>query len=88
MQDRFILRLVLLGLVVFLLVAAWRLLPGMGLHLGGDASGDAAPRTVVARGDLAGDEQATIQLFERSRDSVVFISTRQQVQDFWTRNVF
>jgi S1-C subfamily serine protease len=88
MQDRFILRLVLLGLVVFLLVAAWRLLPGMGLHLGGDASGDATPRTVVARGDLAGDEQATIQLFERSRDSVVFISTRQQVQDFWTRNVF
>jgi len=87
-QDRFILRLVLLGLVVFLLVAAWRLLPGLGLHFGGNPSDEAAPRPVVARGDLAGDEQTTIQLFERSRDSVVFISTRQQVQDFWTRNVF
>jgi S1-C subfamily serine protease len=43
---------------------------------------------VVARGDLAADEQSTIELFERSKDSVVFITTRQQVQDFWTRNVF
>ena len=43
---------------------------------------------MVARGDLASDERATIELFERSRDSVVFITTRQQVQDVWTRNVF
>jgi S1-C subfamily serine protease len=49
---------------------------------------DAAPRTVTARGDLAADEKATIELFERSKDSVVYISTRQQVMDFWTRNVF
>lgn len=27
-------------------------------------------------------------LFERARDSVVFISTREEVRDFWTRNVF
>jgi hypothetical protein len=43
---------------------------------------------VVARGDLASDERAPIERFERSRDSVVFITTRQQVQDVWTRNVF
>jgi S1-C subfamily serine protease len=48
----------------------------------------AEPRPITARGDLAADEQATIALFEQSRDSVVFISTRAQVRDFWTRNVF
>jgi S1-C subfamily serine protease len=36
---------------------------------------------------LAPDEKATIELFERSRDSVVFISTKQAVLDFWSRNV-
>jgi len=49
---------------------------------------DSAPRTVTARGDLAADEKATIELFEKAKDSVVFITTRSQVRDFWTRNVF
>jgi S1-C subfamily serine protease len=49
---------------------------------------DGAPRTVTPRGDLAADEQATIELFEKSRDSVVYISTAQRVLDVWTRNVF
>jgi len=88
MQDRFLLRLVVLGVVVFLFVALWRSLPGLGLRIGADGERDPEPRAVLARGDLASDEAATIELFERSRDSVVFISTRQQVQDFWTRNVF
>jgi S1-C subfamily serine protease len=48
---------------------------------------DAAPRTVTPRGDLAADEMSTIALFESARDSVVFISTRQNVRDLWTRNV-
>lgn len=48
----------------------------------------ATPRTVVARGDLAADEKSTIELFERSRDSVVYISTSERVMDFWSRNVF
>jgi S1-C subfamily serine protease len=55
---------------------------------GVDAAQDVAPRTVTARGELAADEKATIDLFESARDSVVFITTRQQVRDFWTRNVF
>ncbi len=46
------------------------------------------PPTVVARGDLAADERATIELFRNARESVVFITTRQQVADFWTRNVY
>ena len=87
MRDRFVLRLLLLGLVVFLLVGLWRSLSGT-LPWPGRPGSDAEPRTVVARGDLAADERSTIELFERARDSVVFISTSRQVQDFWTRNVF
>ena len=45
-------------------------------------------RTVTPRGDLAEDEKSTIALFENARDSVVYISTREQVMDVWTRNVF
>lgn len=45
------------------------------------------PRAVTARGELASDEKSTIALFERTRDSVVFISTSSVVQDFWSRNV-
>ena len=52
------------------------------------AGKDVAPRSVTARGELAADEKATIGLFERSRDSVVYITTREQVRDLWTRNVF
>jgi len=32
-------------------------------------------------------ERATIDFFERSRNSVVFITTKQSVVDFWSRNV-
>ena len=52
------------------------------------AGKDVAPRAVTPRSELAADEKATIALFERSRDSVVFITTREQVRDLWTRNVF
>ena len=48
----------------------------------------AQPRPVVPRGELDAEERATIALFERARDSVVFISTRQQVRDFFSRNVY
>lgn len=44
-------------------------------------------RAVLARGDLAADERTNIEIFEHSRGSVVFISTRERVVDFWTRNV-
>lgn len=47
-----------------------------------------APRQVAPRGDFTAEEKAVIGLFEKSRDSVVFITTREQVRDFWTRNVF
>lgn len=45
------------------------------------------PRTVVARGDLASDEQATIGIFEQNSPSVVYITTVERVLSLWTRNV-
>jgi S1-C subfamily serine protease len=48
----------------------------------------AEPRVIAPRGDLASDEKSTIELFERSKGSVVFITTTQLVRDFWTRNMF
>ncbi len=48
----------------------------------------AEPRPVAPRGELAAAERVTIDIFRRARASVVFISTRQRVRDFWTRNVF
>jgi S1-C subfamily serine protease len=85
-QDRFLTRLAWLTLAAALLIAVWRGAPRIeGLFT---PTTDASPRTVAARGDLAADEQATIELFERSRDSVVFITTKGLVRDFWTRNVY
>jgi S1-C subfamily serine protease len=49
---------------------------------------EAAPRPVTPRGELAADEKSTIDLFEKSRDSVVFITTSGEVQDLWSRNTF
>jgi S1-C subfamily serine protease len=46
------------------------------------------PRTVTPRGELAADEKATIDLFERTRESVVYITTSSRVRDIWTRNVY
>jgi S1-C subfamily serine protease len=48
---------------------------------------EAEPRAVVARGDLDADEKNNIHVFESSKASVVYISTRERVVDFWTRNV-
>jgi len=90
MTDRFLWRLAAVMAAAALVIGLWRWLPvldGVGT-LNDAAQRDATPRAIVARGNLAADEQATIELFERSRSSVVFISTRQQVQDLWTRNVF
>ena len=48
----------------------------------------AEPRVVEARGDLAADENATIEIFERVSPSVVYITTLQQVRDVWRRNAY
>ncbi|WP_371325345.1 trypsin-like peptidase domain-containing protein [Dechloromonas sp. ZY10] len=85
MSDRFLSRLLWLTLASALLMMLWqgRLDPLGWLGLRPEAQ----PRTVAARGELAADEQSTIRLFENARDSVVFITTKGEVVDFWTRNV-
>jgi S1-C subfamily serine protease len=52
------------------------------------AAAQAAPRPVAARGALPAEEQSTIDLFEKTRGSVVFITTQERVVDLWTRNMF
>jgi S1-C subfamily serine protease len=66
-------------------ITSWGQAPA--LNAPADAHGAVAPRPVTPRGNLAPEESATIELFERSRDSVVFISTKAAVVDFWSRNV-
>jgi len=83
--SRFSSRLFWLTVAAALLILLNHFLPHIEAWL---APRDATPRTVTARGDLAADEKATIELFEKAKDSVVFITTRSQVRDFWTRNVF
>jgi S1-C subfamily serine protease len=74
-----------IGLVTALaLVAIW-LLPGIDL---GRAAAQARPRDVTPRGALVPSEQAVIDLFEKARGSVVFITTEARVVDVWTRNAF
>jgi S1-C subfamily serine protease len=84
-SDGFTRRLLLVTACLATLLAVWQLLPALVSWFGPQAS---PPRSVMARGNLAADEIANIELFEKSRDSVVFISTSQLVRDAWTRNVF
>lgn len=46
------------------------------------------PRAVTPRGPLTDEENATISIFEHAKKSVVFISTKHRVRDYWTRNIF
>jgi S1-C subfamily serine protease len=74
-----VLLLILLGILV-----AWYVVPELRYRF---TRGDAVARPVEARGDLAADEKSTIEIFDRSKASVVYISTRERVIDYWTRNV-
>ncbi|MCF7983736.1 MAG: trypsin-like peptidase domain-containing protein [Thiohalocapsa sp.] len=75
-------RLLFWAAILFLLSLAAK--PWIELAL---VSQRAEPRAVTARGELAGDERATIEIFETASPSVVFISTTAQMQSPWTRNL-
>ena len=68
-----------------LLFILWLIFPWFERHIFNESD---APRAVTARGDLAADELATIEIFEQASPSVVFITTRERVRNIWTRNVF
>ena len=84
-HDRFFSRLFALTLSAAVLMLFWYMLPVIEAWWSPRQADD---RLVTARGDLAEDEKTTIRLFEKARDSVVYIGTATLVRDFWTRNVF
>ena len=73
--------LILVFLALLLLVVAKPWLNSWLISL------DAEPRQVTARGDLASDEKNTIDVFEQSSPSVVFITTVERRLNLWTRKV-
>ncbi|MDX5445635.1 MAG: trypsin-like peptidase domain-containing protein [Zoogloeaceae bacterium] len=83
--DRFIRRWLVITGCIAALMLLWRFLPAIEAWF---SPHQAPERTVTPRGDLAADEQTTIQLFQKSRDSVVYITTARLVRDVWSRNVF
>jgi len=83
-NDPFLRRLLWLTIALITVLFAWHALSWADRAFQKES---AAPRSVTARGDLAADEKSTIELFERSRDSVVYISTSERVMDFWSRNI-
>jgi S1-C subfamily serine protease len=74
------------GLVAASALGDWTLLAAG--QRGSVAAVNALPRTVTPRGPLLPGEHATVDLFEKARASVVYISTQARVMDAWTRNVF
>jgi S1-C subfamily serine protease len=83
-QDR---RFSIIPFLFFLALAAgiwWFLVrPGEKVH-----DERAEPRAVTARGDLAGDERATIEIFRNVSPSVVYISSIERLRDFFSLNVY
>src|SRR5215208_1979323 len=70
-------------LIVLLLIGVGALLVLRFFVNHGTAAVD--PRPIAPRGDLAGDEKSTIDLFREASPSVVFITTAQRVE-FWNRS--
>lgn len=68
--------------VVVLVAWAW---PGVWQQR---AAAQPQAREVSPRGALLPEERTTIELFEKAKPSVVFITTQARVIDFWTRNAF
>jgi S1-C subfamily serine protease len=84
-DEDFLRRLLWVTLAVVAVLLVWELLPWIEHAVTGPP---AQPRAVTPRGNLAADERTTIEIFEKAKASVVYISTRQRVMDLWTRNVF
>ncbi|WP_457595551.1 S1C family serine protease [Hydrogenimonas sp.] len=85
MEDRFIRRLFAASFLLMGLMLFWQTLPWIEELI---VARQAQPRPVTPRGDLSEEEKATIELFERTKDSVVFIATTQAVIDPWSRNIY
>jgi S1-C subfamily serine protease len=88
------LTVVLIALPALLVAAA--ILFGLSLWLAWHTQGSAAPvqpstvqpRPVTARGDLAADEQSTIELFRSVSPSVVHVTNLATKRDWYSRDVY
>jgi S1-C subfamily serine protease len=69
---------------LLLLVIAWTFLPLLERWVIGFTT---EPRQVTPRGELAADEQTTVEIFRQASPSVVYITTSQRVRNPWTRNI-
>lgn len=72
--DRFIRRWLVITGCIAALMLLWQFLPAIEAWF---SPHETQERTVTPRGDLAADEKTTIELFEKSRGSVVYITTAQ-----------
>ena len=84
MNDKTLRAITLFATAVLVFAVLWQFSPVLERLLIGATS---EPRVVTARGDLAASEQATIEIFEQSGPSVVYITTLQRLINPWTRNI-
>lgn len=75
-------RVFIYTIALLILMIAWRLIPFLEIAI------SAQPKPVTPRGELTKLEKTNIEIFERSKDSVVYISTLQTVVDYWSLTVF
>ena len=68
--------------IFFLSLLAWRYAPLIEIAL------TAKPKPVTPRGDLMALEKSNIAIFNKTKDSVVYISTLQQRVDPWSMSIF
>jgi len=72
-----------LALLVVIALALWLLVDPVERFFSGPA---VEPRAVTARGDLAGDEQNTIDIFRENSSSVVYVTSIALKRDFFSLN--
>jgi S1-C subfamily serine protease len=85
MNNNYFKKLFAFTLSILFLMTVWQLLPLVQELI---IMQNAKPRAVTPRGNLAEDEKSTIDLFNKTKDSVVYISTAKAVIDPWTRNIY
>ena len=84
MEDIFLKRFRFFAILFLVFFVVWYLLPVIEHAIIGSTT---KPRMVTARGELAADEQTTIEIFQNASPSVVYITTVQRMINPWTRNI-
>ncbi len=84
-SDPYLRRVQLIFVGLLLLVIVWTFLPLLEQWVSGLVS---EPRVVTPRGELAADEQTTVEIFRQASPSVVYITTLQRLRNPWTRDIF